>query len=285
MRMTLVIGWALLAMDFPLALHAQSGWENPVKKMLREGKSAVGFNVSISSADVALEASRLGFDFLWIEMEHSPITLEAARSIILATQGTNTIPFIRVPVNELWMAKRALDIGALGVIFPFTATPELARQAVAACKYPPLGLRGSSSGLASLRWPTPGAYADFADQNAMVVIIIEQKQAVERIDEILSVPGIDVVMIGPGDLAFSYGVRGQQTPEVKKATAKVLASAKRHGIPAGRTTGVADIAGYIKEGFQFFLPPSELELMAAGARPLLEAAGKTGGAPKAAPAR
>ena len=96
-----------------------------------------------------------------------------------------------------------------------------------------------------MRWPTPGVYADFADRNAMVVIIIEQRQAVERIDEILSVPGIDVVMIGPGDLAYSYGVRGQQTPEVKEAIAKVLSSAKRHGIRAGCTAGADDIAGYI----------------------------------------
>ena len=272
----------LLGCAVSTALHAQGEWENPVKKALREGKPVVGFNVSIPSPDVGLMAARLGFDFLWIEMEHSPITLEAARNIILATQGTNTVPFIRVPVNELWMAKRALDVGALGVVFPFTATPELARQAVAACKYPPLGLRGNGPSLATLRWPAPGGYPDFADRNAMVVIIIEQKQAAEKIDEILSVPGIDVVMIGPGDLSYSYGDRAKQTPQVKEAIAKILASAKRHNIPAGRTADVSDIAGYIKDGFQFFLPPSDLNLMAVGARPLLEAAGKAGGESKPA---
>lgn len=258
------------------ALEAQNEWENPVKKALGEGRPVVGLTVSIPSADVALQGARLGFDFLWIEMEHSAITLEAARNMILATQGTRTVPIIRIPVNELWTAKRALDIGALGVIFPFTATPELARQAVAACKYPPLGLRGSGPSLASLRWPAPGGYAGFADKNAMVIIIIEQKQAVERIDEIVSVPGIDVVFIGPSDLSHSYGFRGQQTPPVKEAIAKIVAACKRHKVPVGRTASATDIAEFFKEGFQFFQAPTDLALMAAGARPIVEAAAKIG---------
>ncbi len=280
MRNTLLFATVFLS---AAALRAQTDWENPVKKSLREGKPVIGITVTIPSPDVALQAARLGFDFLWIEMEHSQITLETARNMILATNGTATVPFIRVPVNELWTAKRALDAGALGVIFPFVSTPELARQAVAACKYPPLGLRGSGPGLASLRWPAPGGYIDFADKNAMVVIIIEQKQAVERIDEIVSVPGIDVVFIGPSDLSYSYGFRGRQTPEVKEAIAKVLAAGKRHNVAVGRLAGAADIAGYIKEGFQFFQAASDLAMMAAGARPFLEAAGKTAGEPKARP--
>jgi len=256
------------------ALDAQTEWENPVKKALREGKPVVGLTISVPSADVALQGALLGFDFLWIEMEHSAITLETARNMILATQGTKTVPIIRVPVNELWTAKRALDIGALGVIFPFTSTPELARQAVAACKYPPLGNRGSGPSLAAMRWPAPGGYPDFADKNAMVIIIIERKEAVDRIDEIVSVPGIDVVFIGPSDLSHSYGFRGQQTPEVKAAIAKVVAACKRHKVPAGRTAGAADMAEFFKEGFQFFQAPTDLVAMAAGARPIVEAAAK-----------
>jgi 4-hydroxy-2-oxoheptanedioate aldolase len=279
MRNTLLFATVFLS---AAALRAQTDWENPVKKSLREGKPVIGITVTIPSPDVALQAARLGFDFLWIEMEHSQITLETARNMILATNGTATVPFIRVPVNELWTAKRALDAGALGVIFPFVSTPELARQAVAACKYPPLGLRGSGPGLASLRWPAPGGYADFADKNGMVVIIIEQKQAVENIDQIVAVPGIDVVFIGSNDLSHSYGFRGRQTPEVKEAIAKVLAAAKRRNIPVGRVGSAAEIAGYVKEGVQFFQASSELVMMAAGARPFLEAVGKSG-APKAQP--
>lgn len=266
-----------------LPVVAQTLWENPVKKMLKEGKPVVGLTVTVPSAEIAVQAASLGFDFLWIEMEHSAITLESARNVILATQGTRTVPFVRVPVNELWTAKRALDIGALGVIFPFTSTPELARQAVAACKYPPNGLRGSGPGLASMRWPAPGGYADFADKNAMVIIIIEQKQAVDRIDEILDVPGIDVAFIGPNDLSHSYGFRGRQTPEVEAAISKVLAAARKHNIPVGRTAGAADINDHVKEGFTFFQASSELGMMAAGSRPLLDALGKKGPDPKTRP--
>lgn len=253
---------------------APAAWENPLKKQLREGKPVIGMTITTASPDAVLQAARLGFDFVWIEMEHSPITLETARTMVLATQGTALMPFIRVPVNELWMAKRALDCGAMGVIFPFTTTPELARQAVSACKYPPLGRRGAGPGLASLRWPAPQGYADFADQNAFVVIIIEEKRAVENIDAILDTPGIDVVFIGVNDLSYSYGDRGRQTEQVKAAIAKIVAAAKKRGLPVGRPAGPTDIKGFMAEGFQFFQGSSEIGLIAAGAKPLLEAAGK-----------
>jgi len=269
---------AVLIVAFCCSLDAQQPrWENPVKKLLKEGKPVVGMTVTIPSPDVALQAARLGFDFLWIEMEHSPITLESLRDIILATSGTPCVPITRVPVNELWTAKRALDAGSLGVIFPFTSTPELARQAVAACRYPPLGRRGFGPGLANLRWPAPGGYRAFADENVLVIVIIEQAEAVERIEEIASVPGIDVLFIGPNDLSYSLGLSGRQDdPRLREAIAKVLAAGKKHGIAVGRTAGADQIDGLIKEGFQFFQASSELGLMAAGARRLLEAAGKGG---------
>ena len=128
----------------------------------------------------------------------------------------------RSPVNELWTAKRVLDAGVLGVMFPFTSTPELARQAVAACRYPPLGKRGSGAGLASARWQAPEGYHDFADSNVLVVAIIEEISAVERIEEIAEVPGIDVLFVGPSDLSFSMGLRGDMAhPRVEEAMLKI----------------------------------------------------------------
>jgi 2-keto-3-deoxy-L-rhamnonate aldolase RhmA len=269
---------------FTFAAEPPAGsWENPLKKLLREGKPVVGMTITVASPDVVLQAARVGFDFVWIEMEHSPITLETARTMVLATQGTGLIPLIRVPVNERWTAKRALDCGALGVIFPFTSTPELAQQAVAACKYPPTGRRGAGPGLATMRWPAPQGYAEFADNNALVVIIIEEKHAVDNIDAILDVPGIDVVYIGVNDLSFSLGQRGKQTPEVLTALAKVVAAAKKRGLPVGRPAAAPDIKRYIEEGYQFFQSPSELALIAAGSRPLLEAAGKSAPSPQGRP--
>src|SRR5947209_15009306 len=128
-------------------------WENPVLASLREKKPVVGITISTASVEIAAQAAEMGFDFLWIEMEHSPITLETARNMILVTRGSRAMPFIRVPVVELWTAKRVMDMGALGVIFPFVSTPEQAQIAAQACRYPPGGLRGSGAGLATFRWP------------------------------------------------------------------------------------------------------------------------------------
>src|SRR6266853_5987718 len=115
-------------------------WKNPVKELLTKGKPAIGVVITVNSVEVATQAAALGFDFLWLEMEHCPLTLETVRNVVLATRGLPAVPFARPPVNELWTAKRVLDAGVLGVIFPFTRTPELARQAAAACRYPPRGL-------------------------------------------------------------------------------------------------------------------------------------------------
>ncbi len=263
------------------AVHAQapaqaaSEWENPVRKALRAGEAVVGATITVASPDVASRAASLGFDFLWIEMEHSPITLETARNMILATRGLPGVPFVRVPFNELWLAKRALDIGAMGIMFPFTSTPELAKQAVAACKYPPAGRRGAGPGLATLRWPAPEGYANFADRNAMVVVIVEEKQAVDNIEQIAAVPGVDVIFIGVNDLSYSYGYRGRQdVPEVQSAIRRVVEACRKNNVPVGRPGGATDIPQLREQGFSFFQAASELNLMAAGAAPVLSAAGK-----------
>jgi 2-keto-3-deoxy-L-rhamnonate aldolase RhmA len=275
----------LAALVFCVTLNAQDRWENPVRALLRQGKPVVGATITTTSPDVAAQAASLGFDFLWIEMEHSPITLETARNMILATRGLRGIPFIRVPVNELWMAKRALDAGALGVIFPFTSTPELARQAVASCKYPPVGRRGAGPGLATARWPAPEGYYDFSDRNAMVIIIIEEARAVEQIEEIAAVPGIDVMFIGTNDLSFSLGARGNQNdPKVREAIARIVAAAKKNNIPVGRPGSAAQIPDLLKQGFTFFQAASELRMMVDGAKPILDVLGKSGTQPGQRPA-
>ncbi len=271
-----------------LALAALSGvaqetWENPVRKLLKAGQPVIGATITSTSVDAAAQAAQLGFDFLWIEMEHSPITLETARSMILATRGLKAMPFIRVPVNELWTAKRALDIGAIGVIFPFTSTPDLARQAVAATHYPSGGgRRGFGPSLAQFRWPAPEGYAEFANRNVMTIAIVEEARALEQIDEIASTPGLDVLFIGTSDLSQSLGHGGQlEHPVVKAALDKILAAGRKHKVPVGRPAGsAAQIKQYVAEGYQFIQGPADLVMMSAGARPLLDALGKTAPSPK-----
>ena len=250
---------------------AISRWKNPVKQLLKEGKPAIGAVISTNGVEVAAHIAGLGFDFLWFEMEHSPITLENLRNIVLATRGLKAIPIARPPVNELWQAKRVLDAGALGVIVPFTSTPELAQQAVLACRYPPQGLRGSGASLAQLRWPAPEGYYDFADREVLVVAMIEDALGLENIDAIAATPGLDVLFIGPSDLSFSLGLCGEQNhPKLSAAIARIVAAAKRHGKFLGRPALTrSDLAKFTRQGFQFFMTRTDLELVAAGARELL----------------
>ena len=264
------------------AAQAQEKWENPVRKLLREGKPVIGATITVANVDVAAQAANMGFDFLWIEMEHSPITLETFRNMALATRGLKAVPFVRVPVNELWTAKRALDAGALGVIFPFTSTPALARQAVAACKYPPEGKRGSGPGLAAFRWQSPNeSYHAFANRNVMVITIVEDQSGVDHVDEIAAVPGIDVIYIGPSDLSWQVAGGDRNSPKFKAAMAKIIAAAKRHNKVLGRPAGSPEqMKEYIKQGFLFFQSPSALGLMRRGARQYLDPLGKKGVDPK-----
>jgi 2-keto-3-deoxy-L-rhamnonate aldolase RhmA len=254
----------------------QISGENPVRKSLRAGKPVIGITLTVPSVEVAAQAAQMGFDFLWIEMEHSPITLETLRNSVLATRGLHAIPFARVPVNEFWTAKRVLDAGVLGVIFPFTSTPELASRAVAACKYPPKGRRGSGAGLATFRWPAPEGYYDFADRNVMVIVVVEEVQAVENIEAIARTPGVDVVFIGTSDLSFSLGLRGdQQHPLVREAVAKVVAAAKAQGkILGAPVADLSQLQHLIAQGFLFFQTGTEIGFMAQGAKQFLDPLGK-----------
>lgn len=244
-----------------------SEWKNPVKAKLATGEPVLGAGITVNSVEIAAHAAGMGFDFLWIEMEHSPITLETLRNMVLATRGLPAVPFARVPVNEIWTAKRVLDAGVHGVIFPFTSTPELAQQAAAACRYPPLGQRGSGAWLASACWPECENYHDSADENVVVVAIIEEARAVERIDEIAATPGIDVLFIGTSDLSFSLGLRGAQNePALDAAITRVLAAARKNGKYAGRPAmNAAEVDQYRQQGFQFFHAGIDVGLMKAGA--------------------
>jgi 2-keto-3-deoxy-L-rhamnonate aldolase RhmA len=242
--------------------------KNPLKEMLRRGQTAIGALITVNNVEVAARVAALGFDYLWIETEHSPLSMETVRNIVLATRGLHAVPLARPPVNELWTAKRLLDAGVLGVIFPFTTSPELARRAVAACRYPPAGLRGSGADLARLRWSEPENYYDFADENVLVVAMVEDVQGLSCVDEIAAVPGIDVIFIGTSDLSFSLGLRGEQHHRrLDAAVAKIAAAVKRHGKILGRPARTPEeIRRFQAQGFQFLMTGTELDLLEAGAR-------------------
>lgn len=250
--------------------------KNPLKAQLSRGKPVIGVTISVNNVEVAARAASLGFDFLWLEMEHAPLSLETVRNIVLATRGLPAVPMARPPVNEVWTAKRLLDLGVLGLIFPFTSTPELARRAVQACRYPTRGVRGSGAGLAQFRWHAPQGYYDFADENVIVVAVVEDAQGLAGIDEIAATPGIDVLFIGTSDLSFSLGLRGNQNhPRLDAAIARIVAAGNKNGKTLGRPLRTtADFKRCMKQGFRFFQAPTDLEFMSAGAANFLKACRK-----------
>jgi 2-keto-3-deoxy-L-rhamnonate aldolase RhmA len=253
------------------------GWNN-VRARLEAGEFVIGLTVTINNLDIAVAAAQEGFHFLWVEMEHSPISLETLRGIVLATRGLGVAVLARVPVAAVWTAKRVLDQGVHGVVHPFVSDPSLARTAAQSARYPSTGLRGSGAGLAVASWPEPGNYYDSADRHMLVVCVVEEERALEHIDEIAATPGLDVVFIGTSDLAFSLGLRGDQHhPKLEAAIDKIVQAAKRHGKYLGRPAGSAqDLQRFREQGFQFFQASSELGLFRLGAQQLLKGLGIEG---------
>ena len=197
--------------------------ENPVRRRLRE--SLPVFGCTITSTSLELPRVRQGGLPLAVAGAGTlAVTLETVRHVVLATRGLPAVPFARASLTETWLAKRVLDAGVHGVIFPFVSTPELARTAADACRYPPIGHRGSGASLATTTWPEPDAYLDSADRNIVTVVIVEEVSALAHVDAIAATAGVDVVFVGTGDLS-SLGLRGQQHhPRVEEAAATVLAA-------------------------------------------------------------
>jgi len=262
--------------DSTSSMTAQKDWKgNRLRARLEAGEYVIGLTVTSSNLETAVLAAKLGFHFLWVEMEHSPVSLETLRGIVLATSGLEAAVLARVPVVALWTAKRVLDQGVRGVIFPFISDSEMARTAAHPCRYPPVGRRGSGAGLAVSTWFESGNYYDSADTNILTVCVIEEERALAHVDEIAATPGVDVLFIGVSDLSFSLGLRGRQNePLLQDAIGKIRAAAQRHQKFLGRPASSAeDVQRFYSEGFQFFQSVTELGLMRLGARQILQPLG------------
>lgn len=245
---------------------------NRVKTLLKEGKPTLGVVMTLPSPPVVETLARAGFDWMWIDLEHSPIDLETADRMIQAMQGTETVPIVRVAWNRHWLAKPVLDMGAKGVIIPWVNSKPEAVDAVQALRYPPEGVRGVGASVAARRWGLPTSeYLKVANQEILAILQIENIEAVNRIEEILAVPGIDLLFIGPNDLASSMGLLGQTThPRVEEAIQKVLAATKKAKVPAGILGFSPDDANRrIAQGFQFIAVASDAGLLSSGAKDIL----------------
>lgn len=224
---------------------------NPVKERIQNGEVAVGTFVSIGHPDVTERLSMLGFDWLLLDSEHGPLSYETMQVMMQSMRGDSCSPIVRVHWNDPVAIKRALDIGAHGVLIPWINSKNEAEAAVAACKYPPQGIRGCGPRRAAF---IGGAdYITTANRDLLVAVQIETEDAVRNIDDIVSVEGIDVVYIGPIDLSMSmFGTPSSwDEPRYLESFDRVLKAAERAGKPAGMYCSSNNIEWAIEKGFKF----------------------------------
>ncbi len=243
---------------------------NTVRAALREGRPQVGTWLSLASVMAARYMARTGFHWLTVDLEHSPANWETAALMFGAIADAGCVPLARVPFNSLDNAKRALDSGAYGIVFPMIKTVQEAELAVAACRYPPYGQRSVGGSLHALNFDClPADYYRRADSEVLVVIQAEHIAAVEGADEIFRVPGVDAMFVGPNDLLSSMGMApamDSDAPAFLQALRHLRESAARHGIASGiHVADAATAARRIAEGWQMVAVASELSYMLAGA--------------------
>lgn len=251
------------------------GCVNRMKAKLAVGETVTGFMVTMPSVAMAQILATSGADFLILDMEHGPIDIATVHAMVAATQGTAATPIVRIPSLEPWLAKQVLDTGAMGINFPMISTADMARASVTALRYPPEGARGLAPSYASIRWGLPFPdYIHVANREIVNIVTIEEPEAIDRLDEILAVPGIDVVAIASFDLSMALGVPGQMDhPELKTLVATAEARVLRAGIPMAGVALTREAARAKRAaGYRMFLAGFDVAMVEASASAAVAAA-------------
>jgi 2-keto-3-deoxy-L-rhamnonate aldolase RhmA len=224
------------------------------KQKIRAGRVCVGTNVTFTDP-LATEALTDSLDFVWIDTEHNTLGVESTQGHILATKGSDCTALVRVPWNDPVLVKPILDAGADGVIVPLVRTVEDVRRAVAACRYPPAGIRGYGPRRPSNFGRLGGAdYCRRANETVLCIVQIEHIDAVSNLDAILKVPGLDGIAVGPMDLSGSMGhMADPGHPDVVAAIDTVLRTARGTDVLVGIAIGndVGQAIEWIEKGAQW----------------------------------
>ena len=241
---------------------------NTAKQKLREGTPAIGGWLGVPSSFSAEIMANQGFDWLCIDTQHGAIGFSAALPMLQAISNTPTMPFVRVPWNEPSIIMKYLDAGAYGIIVPMIETREDAERAVWAMRYPPMGMRSSGPFRASLY--AGSDYLERANEEVLLAVMIETPKALENLEEIASVPGIDVLYIGPSDLSQALGLGPRynaDNPKHAETVTRIREVCERHGvIPGVHTSGNVLTSRYIREGFKMILLTTDAGGIASGAQ-------------------
>jgi 4-hydroxy-2-oxoheptanedioate aldolase len=252
---------------------------NPVTDKLRSGQPAIGTWLSLCSPVSAEIMASVGWDWMVVDVEHSPVGFDTMVNCFRAAQLGGAVPMARVPWNDTIWIQRTLDAGALGLVVPMVNTAEDAKCVVSNMKYATSGQR-SYGGSRVARY-IEGDYRTWTDGNLAVIVMVETAQAVENAEAILSVEGVVGCFIGPNDLALSMGLSPRDIgpgTEHEAAMLEVLASAKRVGKAAGKHCyDGAEVTLRIGQGFQFLALSSDAGLMSKAAREAFDSIDLTGG--------
>jgi len=243
---------------------------NSVKERLARGEAASSMIVRLTrSIEIARLAKTAGFDSLYVDLEHSPLSLETTSQICTAALEAGIAAFVRVP--QLEMVQRVLDGGALGIIVPDVRNAAHAREAVKRAKYPPLGARGFATALPHFQYRSLPAneFCAVLDAATMVIVQFESAEALENADAILAVEGVDMVLFGTNDLTADMGIPGDyEHARVRDAYARAIAAAKKHG----KHVGVGGLgsrpeltAQFVKMGARYVSTGSDLGFLLSAA--------------------
>jgi len=239
---------------------------------MRRGEPTIGSCMSMAHASIAKILAMAGYDWIVIETEHTAIDVSEVLRLIIAIEQRGSVPLVRLAWNDPIQAKAVLDSGAAGVLVPMVNTKADAELAVSMTKYPPLGSRGVGLARAQGYGINFDAYVTNANADTLLLVQIEHREAVENIEQILSVTGIDGVFIGPYDLSLSLGIPGNLNhPDILAAKQKVLSATLAHGLIVGMhfvqpQTAASDCQKAISEGYRFIALGTDILFLGDSAR-------------------
>jgi 2-dehydro-3-deoxyglucarate aldolase len=236
---------------------------NTFRRSVTSGEKLIGCWASLASPITTELLGMVGFDWILLDAEHAPNDVLSLVPQLMALKDSRSAPVVRPPANDSVVIKRLLDSGFFNFLVPFVDSAADAARAVAATRYPPQGIRGVSVGHRGNRYGTVANYLDIANDNICVVVQIESRTAVDAIDEILAVEGVDGVFVGPSDLAASYGYLGNSNhPDVQQAIAHVFERTRAAGKSSGILATVqADAARYMSMGCTIVAVCADLGLL------------------------
>lgn len=244
---------------------------NQTKERLKNGQTVFGCMMQqYRSAEIPRLLAAAGFDFLFIDTEHGGFDLETVQDLVRTSNQSGITPVVRVGELLYSLAARVLDVGAQGIIFPRVEDPRLLKDAIGWTKFPPEGTRGFGIAAPLLDYE-PQNFPDIIEHlnaNTLVVVQFESQAAMERADELLSAPGLDVALVGPSDLSISLGVPGEfEHPKLIETVQRFMERCRRHKVAAGiqvRTPALAK--AWTQRGMQFVGCSSEHGLLLEKAR-------------------